>query len=502
MERIPTASWFPLWPLPWHGRPGRRGGPSCIAPSWWGLVAALLGMALVLLGQWYDAALGSRRGTAWMCSIGLIWLVGGLVVCTGGWRTALRYWFPVAYLLCAVVWPWGAVNSVGLRLRRLAAVISGSVVDTLGVPVFREGNVLHLAAASLGVDDACSGLHSLGILLATAFAVAYWQRLGIRRGGVLVAAALLLAVLSNVLRVSTTAVLVHRVGAEYASGPRHEAVGYACFALGLAATLGLGCALRRPSAAKARGREGADGHGGGGAASEMRNAKIGPLLAAAVLLLSGAGASLAVSRHYSSGSTTITDMGRTPLSDFPSVVGRFRAVKMFEVDEDVLHLLRPSDIVHRAYRSGMERGIECAIMYWDPVVARSLTGTAAPHDPDVCFGSLGGERQDAHDRKIDLGDTVASMRVFRQAEGMRVVLTWQKLNWHRVPRPFPSRLAFLVRSWHEPIRLSARYSVILSTRAESGAAAGGELDAAKRRCVRFAEAIVPLLPAHGIAPDA
>ena len=62
-------------------------------------------------------------------------------------------------------------NSIAFPLQLLAAQVASVVLETCAVPVFREGNVMHLAAASLDVEEACSGIRSL--LSLTALGVLY-----------------------------------------------------------------------------------------------------------------------------------------------------------------------------------------------------------------------------------------------------------------------------------------------------------------------------------------
>lgn len=479
----------------------RRHGAGPCRPAWTGVPTVLAGVALVALGLWYDAALGSRRGTAWMCSSGLIVLSGGLVLSVGGWRNAFILWFPLLYLLFGVVWPGTVVDSVSLPLRRVAAVIASKGVAVTGIPVLREGNVLHLAGTALGVDDACSGLHSLGILLATACGVAYWQELRIRRGALLIFAAPVVAVLSNSLRVSLTAVFVHRFGMQFASGARREVMGYACFALGLGTILGMGRALRPTRVVGADAKDRAKEDTADAVRLRFPAGSRGPAVAAALILFCGTAFLFAVRRQYVAGTVRVEPAQRRPFSGFPAMVGDFTSLGGRELSDEMLRMLKPSDSLYRKYLGGAGGAVECTLLYWDPAVARRLPDTAAPHNPDVCFASLGGKRLEAFDGVVDIGDTSATMRVFQEPEGARIVLSWQKFNWQRVPKPFLARLAFLCRTWRDPIQLGARHSVIISTHAAGGALVGQELAGAKQRCVRFAKAIAPLLLAYGIDPD-
>jgi hypothetical protein len=54
--------------------------------------------------------------------------------------------------------------SLTAPLQLLASTIATEIAQTIGISVFRDGNIIHLTQISLGVEEACSGLESLGAL--------------------------------------------------------------------------------------------------------------------------------------------------------------------------------------------------------------------------------------------------------------------------------------------------------------------------------------------------
>ena len=105
--------------------------------------------------------------------------------------------FPIGYLAFGVPMPLSLTNHLTLPLRRAAAALAAGAIRGLGVPVLREGNILHLANGSLGVEDVCSGLRSLWVLVAGAAALAYWLRRGLGHGVLLCVAAVPVRLVSN-----------------------------------------------------------------------------------------------------------------------------------------------------------------------------------------------------------------------------------------------------------------------------------------------------------------
>ena len=118
------------------------------------------------------------------------------------------------------------------------------MIDLLGIPVFRQGNVIEVPGMKLLVEEACSGIHSLYSLaaLGTAFVFVFerrwWEKV------VLVAATVPIAIFANVFRVSVTGVLATSVSTELAKGFFHEFSGILIFLMGLALFLLLAWLLR------------------------------------------------------------------------------------------------------------------------------------------------------------------------------------------------------------------------------------------------------------------
>jgi len=90
-------------------------------------------------------------------------------------------------------------------LQLFSSAGSVALLHLLKIPVFREGNVIDIGATQLQVVEACSGLRyilplfTLGVLLAYYGQKVWWKRL------VLAGAAVPIAVLANVARITAPA---------------------------------------------------------------------------------------------------------------------------------------------------------------------------------------------------------------------------------------------------------------------------------------------------------
>jgi exosortase len=122
-------------------------------------------------------------------------------------------------------------NAISLALLRKVVSVVFTVFSLLGYPLIQEGNVLVLPRGSVGVADACSGIRSLtGCLFAGSFLAAvcldrFWKKI------LLVAAAMLLAFFTNLLRSLFLTGWAYAYGSEAIEGRLHDATGYAVMGL-------------------------------------------------------------------------------------------------------------------------------------------------------------------------------------------------------------------------------------------------------------------------------
>jgi exosortase len=111
--------------------------------------------------------------------------------------------------------------------------VTEQVIRAIGIPVFREGNVLHLAQTTLEVVDACSGLRSLTTMFALSAVLAWFSTLSTGKKWVLFFSAAPIAVFANMARLTGTAGLASIYGEKVAQGFLHDFSGLFTFVVGL-----------------------------------------------------------------------------------------------------------------------------------------------------------------------------------------------------------------------------------------------------------------------------
>jgi exosortase len=199
-------------------------------PCWPALVLVVWGFLQMLLGLLGALSFVSR--TAFLVTlVGVVWTIAGTAVM----RTV---WLPAVLLLFMFPLPLYVYQRMTIPLQTLATQVAALGLETLGIPVLQDGNVLNLADRQLDVVEACSGIRSL--LSLTFLSVAYGRLFETRRWVkiALLAATVPIAIACNAARITLTGILSqYKPG--IAEGAYHSFEGWVIFMLELVVLLGL-----------------------------------------------------------------------------------------------------------------------------------------------------------------------------------------------------------------------------------------------------------------------
>ena len=199
---------------------------SPLRPSMFGLVLVAASLLVFVAG-----VLGAEL---FLTRVSLIGVLGGAVLFIWGrdhFRTVL---FPLSFLLLMIPLPAIVFNQLAFPLQLLASRLGETVIAAAGIPVLREGNVLHLASTSLEVAEACSGIRSLVSLLMLGVVLGYFTEERKIGRVVLALATVPIAIVANAARVAGTGLASHWMGPAAAEGFFHGFSGWLVFLVALA----------------------------------------------------------------------------------------------------------------------------------------------------------------------------------------------------------------------------------------------------------------------------
>jgi exosortase len=179
---------------------------------------------LVLLG-------GQLSAEFFMARISFVVLLAGIAWTFWGPIRLKLLAFPFVLLGTMVPLPGIVYNTLAAPLQLFASAIATDLAQALGVSIYRDGNIIHLAGTSLGVAEACSGLNSLSALVVGSLLLGFVEDATIPGRVILLLISVPLAIAVNVVRVSGTALLAD-YHMEFAMGFYHMLSGWLVFVLG------------------------------------------------------------------------------------------------------------------------------------------------------------------------------------------------------------------------------------------------------------------------------
>jgi len=189
--------------------------------------------------------IGVKAANARLVAGSLVVLIFGLVLYLAGWEWAKELWFPCAFLLFMI--PLNFLDAyVSFPLRMFVAQVSTSLLNVLGLEVYREGTGIYSRLnrfMPLEVADPCSGIRSLVALVALTSLYGYITMHETWKKWVLFVSSMPLAVVGNLARITTVALVAQGFGQDWAMKIYHDYSGYIVFSLAILCMIGLGAAL-------------------------------------------------------------------------------------------------------------------------------------------------------------------------------------------------------------------------------------------------------------------
>lgn len=222
--------------------------------TWLGVAVAMFGAALFWLG-W-------KGDIHYVNYMAYLVIVAGLILAHFGARWLHSLLFAGSFLLFAMPMPF-LEEVLGFRLRLFMAGASTGILNLIGVESVRRGTAIYSAMDpalglpegrifSLDVANPCSGLNSLFALVMLTALYAHLTQNRPWKQWFLFMCALPLAVLGNMFRVTSIAIVAAGIDQKFASGPYHTLAGYLVFVVAIGSMLLVGKMLDTDWRAKFR----------------------------------------------------------------------------------------------------------------------------------------------------------------------------------------------------------------------------------------------------------
>lgn len=206
-------------------------------PSFGGIVIVVFAMGLYYLGV--------KSVQARIVVFSFVILLYGLVLALAGRELFRVLFFPISFLFLMV--PLNFLEErVGVPLQHLMAWSSAAVLNAVGIVTQRVGTGIYSSVFQFDVAAPCSGIRSLMALTTVTAAYAYVTQPSQWKRWALFLSAMPLAVLGNMARVISLALVAQAYGQETAVKAYHDYSGYIVYAVAIGLMVGIGWLLNLP----------------------------------------------------------------------------------------------------------------------------------------------------------------------------------------------------------------------------------------------------------------
>ena len=196
-----------------------------VRPSNWGLLLFISSL-IMYIGSYF-------AGIVTLSSFSIIPVWAGIVMYLFGLAYFNVLAFPFLLLFFMIPIPAQIYSLLTVPLQLLVSQVSAGIVSFMGIPLFREGNVIHLPERTLEVVQACSGLRSLLTLLTLSIILAYFSLSSNLLRTLLFLSAIPLAILVNIVRVVLIIIFLLFIEIDLTSEQLHLWFGMGIFLLAL-----------------------------------------------------------------------------------------------------------------------------------------------------------------------------------------------------------------------------------------------------------------------------
>lgn len=193
--------------------------------SWLGLVIVICASAVYLFAY--------AAGITTLASFTLIVTMIGIVLGLFGTKITKRLTFPLFLLFLMIPIPTQIYYAITTPLQLLVSQAAVFITSLLNIPIYLEGNVIHLPQHTLQVVAACSGMRSIIALTTLSLIYSHISLTKNTLRTILVLAAVPVAIIINIVRVISMILSFFYFNYDLTHGNPHTSLGVFVFILAL-----------------------------------------------------------------------------------------------------------------------------------------------------------------------------------------------------------------------------------------------------------------------------
>jgi len=207
-----------------------------VTPLFQALLIIAAGLLILIVGH-----VGTELFTM---RVSLIIVLAGMVLYFFGKTTFQILLLPICFLFFMIPLPYILYDAIAFPLKLFIAKYSVLFLESIGIIILREGNIIMLPNITLEVADACSGIRSLMSLVTLSVALAFIINTTSVKRAVIIFSAVPIAIFTNALRVIITGILAQYRGEQVAEGFFHEFAGFMVFGVAVVILIMTGIMLK------------------------------------------------------------------------------------------------------------------------------------------------------------------------------------------------------------------------------------------------------------------
>ncbi|RKX30099.1 MAG: exosortase, partial [Candidatus Zixiibacteriota bacterium] len=203
-----------------------------------------LGLGVIIFGLLLFI-LGNGASEYFTVRLSLVVILFGIVLYHFGSRIIGKLWFAIFFLIFMIPIPYVIYFSATFPMQLLASKVTAVMLNAIGMPVIRQGNIINLPNQALEVAEACSGMRSLVSLMALSAIYAYLSQRKLAAQIILFFSAIPIAIAGNIFRVFTTSIIVYISDLNITDEPFHSIMGASVFFVAFILLFIFGAVLQR-----------------------------------------------------------------------------------------------------------------------------------------------------------------------------------------------------------------------------------------------------------------